>query len=231
MSDQRSAILPCHRLELGDPQQFKLCLDKGPFGQIPEIISLLAVETGKPLQRETKVKIAWNNWGLYFLFHCEDPSIWCGYTKDNEDIYYSDVVETFLSPEGSLERYLEFELSPTNLRFAAKIYNPHGAGTDFRSEEMLDCSSILSRVQIDRDGEGKKQDRSWQAFLGVPFSLMGLEAPSVGDRWQGNILRIDMPNEAKGDKFDPEFGAWVPNHQSPANFHLPEYFGTIEFVE
>ena len=63
---------------------------------------------------------------LRFYFDVKDDEIVSPFGKDNEDIWQGDAVEVFLSPDGSLTRYYELEVSPFGVRFWGEISFPGG---------------------------------------------------------------------------------------------------------
>jgi hypothetical protein len=44
-----------------------------------------------------------------------------------------------------------------------------------------------------------------------------------GARWRANFHRIDQANGG-------EHSAWSPTFAEPAEFHLPQFFGALEFA-
>ena len=63
---------------------------------------------------------------LNFIFDVTDPDIISPYSSDNENIYYGDAVEIFITPDGDLSRYKELEVSPFGVRFFGNIINRDG---------------------------------------------------------------------------------------------------------
>lgn len=61
-----------------------------------------------------------------FFFDVSDENIVSPFTQDNEDIWKGDAVEVFLSPDGSLSRYYELEVSPFGVRFWGEVTFPRG---------------------------------------------------------------------------------------------------------
>ena len=54
---------------------------------------------------------------------------------------------------------------------------------------------------------------------------MGLAgAPAPGTVWRVNFYRIERGDET-------EFTAWSPTYRDPADFHVPDCFGELVFVD
>lgn len=115
--------------------------------------------------------------------------------------------------------YLEVEISPHNVLFYSKIFNPN-----------LNCTNLEGSLQ-QCAGSGLKWDAGiedvyWWVYLQVPFYLLGApggatQLQAIPYTWKGNFFRIDILNDVR------EFSCWSPTYTSPACFHRPEYFGDL----
>ena len=54
----------------------------------------------------------------------QNNKVYSPFKKDNDPIYNGDVVEVFISFDNRNDDYLEYELSPTGLKFLGHISNP-----------------------------------------------------------------------------------------------------------
>jgi len=161
---------------------------------------------------------------LHVKFGCVDRDIWGTFTKRDDPLYEEEVVEVFLCPTGDLRHYYEFEVSPRNVIFDAKIFSPDLYRRTMQVETSWDCPDLQTSVTVDGTlDERTDVDRSWTVDIAIPFAAFPEVAPPQGgDVWRGNFYRIDRADP-------PEFTAWSPTEESPANFHVPERFGYIEF--
>ncbi len=83
-----------------------------------------AIADGKETPRKTYFKMGYDHEGLIVKFKSEYAGELNGeYAQFGSLVYRHDCVEIFLSPYGDLKRYYEFDVSPYNGLFAAKIYN------------------------------------------------------------------------------------------------------------
>ena len=187
----------------------------------------LVSATGKPQRLQpTTARACWSETHLYVGFSCQDSRIVSTYTKRDEPLYEQDVVEVFLSLPGDLRRYFEFEFSPRNVIFDARVFNPgRASGEKMEVDTGWDCQGLQSAVRVNGDLEdGSRRDQGWAVEVAIPFAGLGIEAPSAGARWRGNFYRIDYADPV-------EFSARSPTLADPASYHVPERFGGLVFAE
>src|SRR5258708_24878291 len=60
----------------------------------------------------TRSKIGYSSTGIYCLYDCVDQRLTCTDLRDNDDLFYEDVVEVFFWPDESQHLYFEYEISP-----------------------------------------------------------------------------------------------------------------------
>jgi hypothetical protein len=183
--------------------------------------------SGEP-QLPTEVKLCWDDQYLYLAFVAIDTDIWGTMLKRDDPIYEEEVVEAFLSTGGDVAgplcRYFEFEWSPHNVAFDAKIAIPEHGGRD-RMIVNTDwhCQGCKSAVQVVGTLDKRDDiDQQWTVEAALPFAEIGREGkpPADGERWRANFYRIDRA--ASG-----EFSCWSPTLQS--DFHIPARFGHLVF--
>ncbi|MBI3912351.1 MAG: hypothetical protein HY320_15640, partial [Armatimonadetes bacterium] len=78
---------------------------------------------GEP-KLQAEVRTCWDEENLYIAFSCKDTDVWATHTRRDDPLYEEEVVEAFLCPTGDLRHYYEFELSPANVLFDARVFNP-----------------------------------------------------------------------------------------------------------
>ena len=177
---------------------------------------------GKPCSASTEARLLWDDDALYVGFLSGDPNIATPFTKDDEPLYTSNVVEIFLNPSGDLARYDEIELSPSNALFDASF-------TGRRQGMDLSWSSH-ARHAVHLDGtlnDPRDVDRGWSAELAIPFaSLTGMPRPrpQKGDRWRFNLYRLRQgPGQpGEGQAYSPPM---------VGDFHAVERFATLRFED
>lgn len=182
-----------------------------------EAITLLEVETSNPPNLATHVRATWNDWGVFFRFDCEDSYIFSTYQFRDDPLYEEDAVEIFLSPDGNMNKYYEFEISPRNVIFDALITNDLQG--QFSFDAAWNCEDMQSSVQVDL----KARRVCYECAL--PFSALGRTCPVEGEEWRINFFRMDHSPHSK----EVELTAWQPT--GVRNFHKPEKFGILRFEE
>lgn len=193
-------------------------------------ITLLDVVTGDKPRLHTSVRACWSQEGLHVRFDCEDDHIIATMINRDDPIYNEDVVEVFIDTTGTGYKYFEFEVSPRNVIFDAKIEitdmaraqgERHSTGTgdtsDYKTVDIAwDAHGM--RTSVDKLSEGQ-----YRYELHFPFA--DLEAvPDEGTVWKWNAYRIDGDQSGKF-----HFWAWSPT--GAVNYHVPSKFGELKFVK
>ncbi len=230
-------------------------LDEAVWRTVPVAFLVDATGTQRPVPH-TAVRLCWDDSHLFIRFESEDTDIWGTYTERDDPLYDEEVVEVFLCPTGDARHYFELEVSPRNVVFDAAIHNPDRDRATMATDLSWDCLGLTSHVEVSGQvhslpprrrantgthrggypvspvpsgGSGTPQSASepssrWTAEAAIPFVSLGLDGPpDVGAEWRMNLYRID-----RGDR--NAFCAWSPTLKRPADFHVPDRFGTLRFV-
>jgi hypothetical protein len=205
------------------PLQGKLTLPLTPdLWETASEVELREVVTGDKPKLTTAVRAAWNNWGVYYRFVCEDDSIVSTMTQRDDPIYDEDVVEVFMSVDGDLSRYFEFEFSPASVMFDATIVNDLNdpTGNTLKVDTSWDSSELALWVNVDL------ANRRVEYEIAIPAAdLLNGRSIEAGDEWRTNLYRIDR-NSSNDPELD-EYSAWSPTRR--LRFHIPQRFGTFTF--
>lgn len=199
--------------------------DDNVWNGIEAVHLTLSDGTGVP-SRQTIVKSCWDAQYLYIYFNCIDPDIWGTMYNHDDPLYDEEVVEAFINPSGDLANYYELEMNPLGAKFDAFVYNPTGNRENMKVDRTWDCEGWMHYISI--DGSINKRDMNdvrWIVKWGIPFSSISDKAnplPEDGDVWRVNFFRTDLTPF-------PEFSSWQPTFRTPADFHVPQYFGRLIF--
>jgi alpha-galactosidase len=165
-------------------------------------------------ERETEVRLLWTPESLFVRFRARFGTITVFPDADadgrRDHLWDRDVAEVFLQPDPSqLRRYKEFEVSP----------NGFWIDLDIAPGEKHDLKSGLRRrVILD------KAARTWTAELALPMNcLVARFDPEA--TWRVNFYRIEGASEPRF------YSAWQPTRTAAPNFHVPEAFGQLVFLE
>lgn len=193
-------------------------LELYPWDALP-VLAPFVVAAGDALAvQQTRVRLGYDDAALYLQFECDDTDIWGTYTQRDDPIYDEEVVELFISPgTATPTRYYEIELSPNGVLFDARIYNP----TNQRADLHVDVH--WNPAIVHRAWRDDAADR-WGGLLAVPWAALVDGPPPTS--WRANVYRIERPRGSA-----PEFSCWSPTFTAPADFHRPDYFGTLVLAE
>lgn len=178
-----------------------------------------------PVERRASLKALWTDGALYLLFVCEqheslvvssDPQL----NTKTVGLWERDVCEAFLQPwsgagereRGQTDKYYEFEAAPTG-EWLDLALQPTADGriTDW---EYRSGMTVASRVEPERV----------VIAMRIPWDAFG-RIPKPGEVWRANFFRCVGSGDTRG------YLAWQPTLTPKPNFHVPERFGELLFVE
>lgn len=164
--------------------------------------------------RETEVRLLWTQETLHIRFQARYQSLTVFPDSDPDGyrdlLWDRDVAEAFLQPDPSaLRSYKEFEVSPNGFWIDLNI--SCGKKRDLRS-------GLTRRVSID------EKSKQWIAELSLPLKSLVVRF-DPGAIWHANFYRVEGPAEPRF------YSAWCPTGTPQPNFHVPEAFGQLVFVE
>jgi alpha-galactosidase len=165
-------------------------------------------------ERETEVRLLWTREILLLRFRSKYRAITVFPDSEpngrRDRLWDRDVAEAFLQPDRSnLRRYKEFEVSPNGFWIDLEI--APGEKHDLKS-------GLKRRVILD------ETQKTWTAELAVPMKCLVTKFdPTVA--WRANFYRVEGAEEARF------YSAWQPTGTKVPNFHVPEAFGELVFVD
>lgn len=168
--------------------------------------------------RQFNVRMLWSDEAIYVRFEAaqSEPLIVSAQpvlSQKTIGLWDRDVCEIFIAPTCETpEKYFEFEIAPTGEWVDLAI--------EFQSAKRisdLDYSSgVVTAARIGRDRVISAIKVPWRAFG---------KKPIAGDKWRGNLFRCVGQDPTRG------YLAWQPTLTEIPNFHVPERFGTFQFVD
>jgi hypothetical protein len=162
--------------------------------------------------RQTSVRALWTAKTLYLRFECRYRELFVFEDSEangrRDKLWDRDVVEAFLQPDPSRERYYrEFEVAPNGMWIDLDIF----------SEGRRDLESGMTRsVWLDHDAH------IWAAELAIPMKAL-TENFDPGAEWRVNFYRVEGPREPRF------YSAWRATGSPQPNFHVPAAFGKMRF--
>ena len=165
-------------------------------------------------ERETEVRLLWTAETLFLRFRAKYRTITAfpeaAPNGRRDQLWDRDVAEVFLQPDPSnLRRYKEFEVSP----------NGQWIDLDIAPGEKHDLKSGMRRRAVLNENA-----KTWIAELAIPMRCL-VEKFDSGQKWKVNFYRVEGASEPRF------YSAWRPTGTEVPNFHVPEAFGELVFVE
>lgn len=185
-----------------------------PEGVAP--VPLRRAVDGAPPRLATEVALWRDRECLNVLFRGDDDEVIASYFEHDAPLYEEDVVEIFVAPE-ALTRYAEIEVNPLGTVFDAMITSPDGVRATMQADRSWTCEGLFRAT--------RRTPHHFATIVRIPFVALGVAPPNSGDRWRGNLFRVDR-HPAHGD----EYSAWQPTMKTPADFHVAAAFGEWFFV-
>jgi alpha-galactosidase len=164
--------------------------------------------------RATEVRLLWTpeTFFLRFLARFREITVFSDADPSGrrDHLWDRDVAEVFLQPDSSDPLlYKEFEVSPNGMWIDLDL--SHGKRRDLQS-------GLHRRVQLN------EETRTWIAELAIPMKCL---TPSFHPSkvWRVNFFRVEGSAEPRF------YSAWQPTRTPQPNFHVPEAFGNLIFVD
>ena len=175
--------------------------------------------------KETTVaRLLWDDTNLYVGYYCHDKHISAKVTERHGPVSLDDCVEIFLSPNPEKPRnYYGFEMNVlgTMLNFVRADWWTGGPRWEPEGVQLRTSYYGLPKK------EESPEDDHWVLEVAIPFRNFAHDAahvpPHPGDTWRINLNR-------SGGQTDAQYSTWSPVHTPKPNFHAPESFGYIRFV-
>ena len=183
---------------------------------------------GKPPEHfpETAVKLAYHEAALYVLFRVEDRYVRAVAPRHQASVCGDSCVEFFFTPGPEVSSgYFNFEMNcGGTLLFH---FHPDG-GAGFGEIPVQDCENMRKMHSLPRIVDPEIQETvTWTAGVGIPFALLErycrVAAPKPKAVWRVNFYKC------ADNSSHPHWLTWSPVDFPKPNFHLPEFFGFLEF--
>jgi hypothetical protein len=170
------------------------------------------------------VRLLWDENYLYAAYFCHDKHISASVTQRHGPVSLDDCVELFVSPNPHRVRNdygLEINAIGTML---GSRKSDDGKTLVRWVPEGLRYRTSYQGLPVKRDSP---EDDHWILEMAVPWTGYSADAahtpPRDGDRWRLNLNRC-------GGVTNPQYSTWSPVNTPTPNFHVPESFGWVRFV-
>lgn len=173
----------------------------------------------------TEVRLWYDDTALHLGWLCADRDIQATLTKRDSRFWDEEVVEFFVTAD-KLEQYFELQWNPLGGVFDAIIHNQiaaEGRSAKFTGDWSYTAKGLTSAARVEGTvGNSADLDRGWSVEVALPFSDLGVPAPSPGCVWRGNFYRF-----SRGANNPEQQLSWSPTRLP--GFHEPSRFGHLEF--
>jgi hypothetical protein len=174
-----------------------------------------------PYLPEVSVQIGFNEKELFLHYYVVEQAVKAEIVEDNGRVWTDSCVEFFLSPEGNDEYYnLEINCIGTALLGFRKKSEP----AIHADKELISAIRRISTLGIAPFSERDEQT-CWQMTLAIPWKVFFKHdlAPLVDKKMRGNFYKC-------GDGLAiPHYVSWTKIKTQQPDFHVPQYFGSLDF--
>ena len=176
---------------------------------------------------KTEVKIAYDSRALYLIFRVEaDRYVLAVAEKFQDPVCEDSCVEFFFTPNAALTGgYFNLEMNCGGTMLFH--YQPLGGGS--RTEiDPDDCRRVpiahSMPKRIDPEIQGPV---TWTVEYAIPLDILRkhypISEPGTGTVWRANFYKCADSSS------HPHWLTWAPVKHPTPKFHLPQFFGEIEF--
>ena len=175
-------------------------------------------------KEQTVAKVLWDDEYLYVGYYCHDKHIAADVVERHGPVSLDDAVEVFISPNPAKPRnYYGFEMNVigTMLNFIRADWYSGPSNWDI---EGVQLRTSYPGLRVKRDAP---DDDHWILEVAIPLKSFEKDTahtpPQEGDQWRLNLNRA-------GGKTNAQYSTWSPVTSPRPNFHMPDAFGTVTFV-
>ncbi len=176
----------------------------------------------------TRAKLAYDNDAIYVIFRVEDRYVRAVADKNQAPVCLDSCVEFFFTPGTDIKKgYFNLEMNCGGTMLFHHQMEPRTGQTRISEEHLqqVEVAHTLPRI-VEPEIES---DTTWIVEYRIPFSILSeyhsFPVPEAGSVWTANFYKC-------ADKTShPHWLTWAPVDFPRPNFHLPHFFGNLEFQE
>src|SRR5690606_38345776 len=181
-----------------------------------------------PFSPKTSVKMMYDEDNVYVIFQVKDSYVRSLVREINGNVSGDACVEFFFAPDANLpERYFNLEINAGGTPLLFYVTKPWTGFTKLDSADIkkIEIAHSLPRVV---DPEITKPV-TWPIEYRIPLAMLEkfskVSRPKPGMVWKANFYKT----ASKSKNSNPHWITWSPVEYPRPNFHLPQFFGTLEF--
>ncbi|MET3114545.1 hypothetical protein AAKU52_002280 [Pedobacter sp. CG_S7] len=169
---------------------------------------------------KTSFAISHSGDAIFLKYFVKEDVIKIVMHKTNDQVYKDNCVEFFIA-FGLEKEYYNIELNC--LGVCAMAYGESRINRNILSEELI--NKIQTSIIIETATPNSATKFEWEITLLIPIEVFGFSNIRTfsGQNGKGNFFKCgdDLP--------EPHFLSWKNINAKTPNFHLPEFFGALEF--
>ncbi len=173
-----------------------------------------------------KVKMMYDDENLFIIFHVQDKYVRCLINEIDGPVYKDACVEFFFAPDNNWpERYFNLEINCGGTPLFHYVIVPRKEKTIIEVDDIKKIEIAHSLPQI-VDPEITEPVK-WTIECRIPLHILEkyseISYPKPGVTWKANFYKIAEAGS------NIHFLTWTFVDNPKPDFHLPKFFGVIEF--
>ena len=173
-----------------------------------------------------QAQVAWEDGFLDFLFRVEDRHVRAVARQHQDPVCRDSCVEFFFTPGQALGlSYFNLEVNCGG----TVLFAWHPEGAEARPVSAEDLAQLEIRASLPKIVDPEiREPVAWTVECRLPFPLVRRYCPEACPPGPGAVWKANFYKCADGTS-NPHWLTWsFVDHPVP-KFHLPQYFGTLEF--
>ena len=148
--------------------------------------------------------------GISILMHTDEKKMRAVQSEENSRVCDDSCMEFFFKPDPWDKKYINFEFNPDGTLFLS-------VGTDRYDREIIGVNRDIFKIEsIPKDGD-------WSLKFYIPDEFLFKYFNIISDVCRGNFYKC-------GELTDhSHFISWTEVEVSEPDFHIPDFFGYLEF--
>ena len=169
---------------------------------------------------ETEVKMCYDTGSLYVIFLVHDRYVRSLTTQLGGPVWKDAAVEFFFCTDTTRpDRYFNLEINCGG----TPLLGCNSVRPDSNDIRLIEIAHSMPQV-VDPEVAGPID---WTVECRIPLAMLakyaGMTTPAKGVSWKANFCKIAENNS------NPHHMTWSPIGDPHPNFHMPAYFGRIQF--
>ena len=176
----------------------------------------------------THMKMAYDDENIYVIFQVQDRYVRAILTKVNDQVSQDACVEFFFAPDtASTMQYFNIEINCIGIPLMYYIRKPMSDLTKLTEKDIL-------KIQIASTLDGPIDPEiidpiTWVIEYKIPLGMIEdygkVSRPKPNVTWKANFYKVATNNSNK------HYATWSLVTSDRPNFHLPQFFGELRFID